>query len=60
MTNQQANLSKAQNGAQGTYHSNGFKLAPTTKSDNYKNYCFKCGQHKSAHTGIFGNTCPKK
>jgi hypothetical protein len=59
MTNQQVNLSKAQNGASGTYHQNGFKVTPqpTAKNDNYKNYCFKCGKPNSAHKLFQG--CPK-
>lgn len=51
------NMSKAANGAAGTYHANGFKLAQTAKNDNYKNYCFKCGKPKSEHKFFQG--CPK-
>ena len=52
------NMTKAASGATGTYHANGFKLAPAGKSDNYKNYCFKCGKHMSEHKGFF-KSCPK-
>lgn len=58
MTQTQVNLNKAQNGAAGTHHQGGFKLAKPVKNDNYKNYCFKCGKHMSEHKGFF-KSCPK-
>jgi len=50
-------MMQAANGAKGTYHANGFKVE-NVKSDNYKNYCIKCGKHMNEHKGFF-KTCPK-
>jgi hypothetical protein len=43
------------------YHGNGIKITATinTSGTTYKDYCPKCGQLKSNHTGLFSTTCPK-